>query len=525
MNLRIFNLFPSRDWIRKITLENDVTGIALSPYLNKRWESIKPLNLIEKVRSSIEEKRSFTGIGTMLEVLKETIEEISYRIRGLKDLYRSTVRHVIESKNFFEAISESEAEEGVIGDLGAYLIINQIFFYYLLERQYAQRDQVEKLPKLHEINSLKELQNKYLKEAQTINYEPIYLISITELIPKRGWGDNKLVNAINRAIKSIRAVKGENVQHKLLGRYFHKTLPHSKAKFRGAFFTNPFAAEILANLSIDDAKEKVLDPACGSGTLLVSAYNRKNFLSSGGKPHSELLEEITGIDIMPFAIHITSANLAFQASLLKTKKIRSAIRDSLTCQPGDKLISLRRKKENLKDFIKEKSKISGEKFELEKVDTVIMNPPFTSKKRFTEELKDSIERWKDEYGIMNYWTSGSTRISFVSLSDLTTRKNPKKYYSISYILYYYYSIYFSSIIGVKYAPSKYYIPEKHQNSLTLPSNSFNATSLKYRSNTTNNEAYTKTIRNTNNNRSTINRPKPSTVFSNTNNREKKRTHY
>ncbi len=45
-----------------------------------------------------------------------------------------------------------------------------------------------------------------------------------------------------------------------------------------AYYTNVQAGEILATLAINEPEVKVLDPACGSGTLLVSSYQRKKHL-------------------------------------------------------------------------------------------------------------------------------------------------------------------------------------------------------------------------------------------------------
>jgi 23S rRNA G2445 N2-methylase RlmL len=103
-------------------------------------------------------------------------------------------------------------------------------------------------------------------------------------------------------------------------RFFHDLIPFEVRKILAAFYTHPVAAEILADLTVGSWDEIVLDPACGSGTLLVSAYKRKMSLYQklhGFKDldaiHKKFLEnDLTGIDIMPFAAHITTLNLATQ---------------------------------------------------------------------------------------------------------------------------------------------------------------------------------------------------------------------
>jgi len=71
----------------------------------------------------------------------------------------------------------------------------------------------------------------------------------------------------------------------------------------------------LALLAIDRWDAKVLDPACGSGTLLVEAYQRKVALAppmSKEELHKRLIDDIWGIDVMHFACHMTSMNLTAQ---------------------------------------------------------------------------------------------------------------------------------------------------------------------------------------------------------------------
>ena len=55
-----------------------------------------------------------------------------------------------------------------------------------------------------------------------------------------------------------------------LGKVFHNLIPLGLRKMVGAYFTNSQAGDLLALLAIRSKDAKVIDPACGSGTLLVS---------------------------------------------------------------------------------------------------------------------------------------------------------------------------------------------------------------------------------------------------------------
>jgi type I restriction enzyme M protein len=51
----------------------------------------------------------------------------------------------------------------------------------------------------------------------------------------------------------------------------------------------------------------VLDPGCGSGTLLMRAYEFMK--SQGSLSHSDLLSRLWGFDISPFAAELATINL------------------------------------------------------------------------------------------------------------------------------------------------------------------------------------------------------------------------
>jgi N-6 DNA Methylase len=92
-------------------------------------------------------------------------------------------------------------------------------------------------------------------------------------------------------------------------------MPRYIRKLLAAFYTRPQAAEILARLCVRKSTDTVFDTACGSGTILVAAYRQKLELQARegrtGNSHKRFCEsEIFGADIMPFAVHLTSANLA-----------------------------------------------------------------------------------------------------------------------------------------------------------------------------------------------------------------------
>lgn len=123
--------------------------------------------------------------------------------------------------------------------------------------------------------------------------------------------------ACRAAVEVSRTIAG--MRHDLLGRVFHRILP--AAKHTGAFYTSTPAATLLAGLSItekiaqrpfDAYHYTVVDPACGTGTLLMAAAERiKQVTGDRGRLISKHLIEnvISGYDIELAATHMASVTL------------------------------------------------------------------------------------------------------------------------------------------------------------------------------------------------------------------------
>ena len=120
-------------------------------------------------------------------------------------------------------------------------------------------------------------------------------------------------------------------RHDLAGRIFNQLI--AERKLLAAFYTRIPASTLFAGLALSSdrwrhvdwsAPEKlsqlrVIDPACGTGTLLMAAYRHivQNHLaaSSGDSDdetlHRSLVEEvIMGTDVVQASIHLTAATLA-----------------------------------------------------------------------------------------------------------------------------------------------------------------------------------------------------------------------
>ncbi len=264
-----------------------------------------------------------------------------------------------------------------------------------------------KLTALKEVKSFGEL-STFFKEVTDINYKAVYSVDVISNLPSNALPE------INTTILALRTIKPEHIPHDLLGRVFHEFLPFETRKLLGAFYTKPVAAEILAGITIDKGEEVIIDPACGSGTLAVAAYRQKMFLDPK-RSHRKIVEqEIIGIDIMPFAPHLAALNLTLQNVLQTTDRTQIGIGNSLDTEPGNQLSPLPKQlilfAEPIKTVDTDILRNQSLGFAMpKKIDTVIMNPPFTRKERLTKEMKVSfVNSFKAS---QNYWAY------FLALAD------------------------------------------------------------------------------------------------------------
>lgn len=361
------------------------------------------LSELRKIVESTFEKPEI-DFDSLVKVLRDLTEEFSFVMRSLQigdQVYRTPVG----SFELFTAIAEKDENtlQTSAVDLVAYIFINQLLFYKIFADKHSQ------LPKLRPIEELSELKIRYEKILD-IDFKAIYAIDIISILP-----ENKLIiNEINKIINVINNLPFEDVEHDILGRFFHDLLPFDTRKLLAAFYTRPQSAEILSTLAIDNADEKVIDPACGSGTLLVSAYRRKARLAGKftKKMHREFIEEdIFGIDIMPFAIHLTALNLTMQNIEATTNYTQTAIGDSLLELPVG---SVRKALEAFPGFLdtmtyRSLNVVEGDKkisIPSKFFDVVIMNPPFTKTERLPKSYSKQIkENWQDWGGGVGLWGS------------------------------------------------------------------------------------------------------------------------
>jgi hypothetical protein len=428
--------------IEQIALSRTINVGIFTDYWTQALEDTTE-NVFRKLKSLVLSKKVSVDFRT-------AVHQIEYYIRDLNSIIyqirtEQLASEVVNKLDLFSSIGEIKnreiAKKQVI-NLASYLLLNQILFYHI----FRERTKNPSVQELQEIDSIGQLQG-YFDTITDIDYQSIYRVNILGHIPE----NRDVLNTLNEVIKAIKLLRLEHITHDLAGRFFHDLIPFEVRKVLAAFYTHPVAAEILANLTIDSWDRTVIDPACGSGTLLVSAYKRKMSLYKKlhgfkelANTHKDFLEkQITGIDIMPFAAHITTLNLATQDIEQQTNNVRIATKDSLSLcnllktkdfnKQGIKISSYTREiQQTLSNVetgkvVKNDGSVSlrgkGEEFFLKPVDVLIMNPPFSDRERMPDDMRNALKTYTVLTDIcgnhVNLWGF------FLALADLMLKKNGK----------------------------------------------------------------------------------------------------
>ncbi len=216
--------------------------------------------------------------------LRNAALELAQGIKGVKD---EDLEEVFGGKAFFRSVLQGSLPKTAKREtlrLGvSFLFANQVFFYVLLSRAASHAGTPHVFPSIipgHAKNPA-DLWTFYFSKVRERDYEPIYGHNVS-LFFKGAEASAACVGIVKALIDLAPKLELPD----LAGQVFQTLIPLDLRKRLGANYTNPRSAALLAALAIEEPGTRVFDPACGSGTLLVAAYNRKKALSAGGlTPH------------------------------------------------------------------------------------------------------------------------------------------------------------------------------------------------------------------------------------------------
>ena len=340
-------------------------------------------------------------------IIKSLRAAATYITDGLKHLTGNQLKDIFGGEHVFRNILQYEREEKYPVEelrlVSAFLLVNQILFYHVLSRK-------AKFPEIDTgtLTTPSQL-TQYFDLVHSKNYRAIFSYDMASKISK------DYTAIVKKIINVIKGISPEKIGGDLLGTIFHDLIPLNVRKYVAAFYTNVHAADLLAYLSIDNHDAHVADFAVGSGGLLVAAYRRKKRVLERSKKfhekyHEDFINQLLGVDVMPFAASVAACHLALQFPEHYTDNANIAIWDSTELQPNLRIPSIADityvlrgqatrdmsfgEKKLVKGIVKPVNDES-EHIILADYDVIMMNPPFTRQERVPDDYKKTLcDRFK-----------------------------------------------------------------------------------------------------------------------------------
>jgi len=192
----------------------------------------------------------------------------------------------------------------------AYLLINKILFYDVLQAKRPERLDPLEIPKSLTKGSL--LQNHlsgFFNEVLKIDYETIY---DTDFIDTVAFPESiEVVKEIKELIKVLKQYDFSKIGYDVIGSLFERLIPVDERHVLGQYFTKADIVDLILIFCLHHENDKVIDPACGAGTFLVRAYHHKKLMNNRLE-HEKILSTLWGVDIAKFPAHLSQINLAIK---------------------------------------------------------------------------------------------------------------------------------------------------------------------------------------------------------------------
>ena len=330
-----------------------------------------------------------------------------------------------------------EVDLTAVSTIAALLLCNACLMHKRLKSTVPDMKMIVSLDKLNfSTDPINELFNQWTTILE-VDYLPIFApaIAILQTLREGGFTNDATHDAIRPLIECANRVADSlsEMGFDHAGPLYHSILPTGQSD--GAFYTNNLSALMLARLTLSKdyidwsdteavRRLKILDPACGTGTLLMAVCKtiKDRVAAHGGLDsqdlHKLIVENVVaGLDINHHAVQLAASNLTLGAPTVDYTRINVARMPHGTrhdlghMQLGSiELLDMKRSDSELMGIAHDFSDVediggvtaaSGNfAFPVGDLDVVIMNPPFTNNEKrgakFAPEVRDAMRERERE---------------------------------------------------------------------------------------------------------------------------------
>lgn len=156
----------------------------------------------------------------------------------------------------------------ILAELNILSWINKFTFANLLKRYFNQAKTIEDIVESTTTNEALQIIKTIFGNCDFYNIFKTQIAN--EIIPDLIWTDLKNLN--NFLVDSYVQDIDSSDWHKI----FEELISVKHRKLYGQYSTPQALARLLVNLTIENKNLRVLDPCCGTGTIVKEAFNLKN---------------------------------------------------------------------------------------------------------------------------------------------------------------------------------------------------------------------------------------------------------
>ena len=335
----------------------------------------------------------------------------------------------------------------------------------LMHRRLSTSEAIEGLPGLGRVGGAKDPRAALSAAWKNIldrGYVPVFApaLAVLDALPGRQFAFRALRLMAECANEVADSLSDLGYDH--AGPLYHRILPTAKSD--GAFYTHNLSALMLARLALSEgfadwtnaeavSALRVIDPACGTGTLLMAALRtvkERVQAAHGGDEvapeylHQSLVEDsLCGLDINRHGIQMAACNLTLGAPTVDYRRmnlmtlkhgpqpdgsVRTGSLELLgTASNDNSLQSLVRPLATMAGLEAEQvSDEGGAEFPLEDVDLVIMNPPFTDNMKRSRQFGPNAVRHMQQREL---WLRDYLRRSDPSAADVIDSNSIRTFFT------------------------------------------------------------------------------------------------
>jgi len=231
----------------------------------------------------------------------------------------------------------------------------KIIFAHILKRHFNEAKEIENIERS---TSIADAMKILTSISQKCNFWNIFSPNLgQQYISETAWSE---LTELNQFLSTVNI---EAIEIEILHQLLQSTIATAKRKVAGQFSTPKKLADLLTRLTIDDKTKIVIDPCCGTGTIIKQAYELKEEYEINS---NDILDTIWASDKHSFPIQLSTLSMAKPSNIGRIINVF-----------GSDVIEL-----NQGDIIEFQNPNNGEIVEKEfpTVDYVVSNLPFIKSK-------------------------------------------------------------------------------------------------------------------------------------------------